>query len=85
MKYAYAVRDALVAKGRLCELLFVSTHHEVIFQVQEIIINEEITHQENNKEPTLERGKARKIMVIIGLWHTSSFSIMHSVLRMVLR
>ena len=58
VKYAYAVRDHLVTKGHFCKLLF-STHREVICQVQEIIIKEELTHQENNKEPTLESGKSR--------------------------
>jgi hypothetical protein len=57
IEYVYAVCDALVAKGHFCELLF--THHDVIHQVQEIVIKEELTRWENKKEPTLKRGQAR--------------------------
>jgi hypothetical protein len=62
VKYLYAVRVDLVTKGHFCKLLF-STHHKVICQVQEIIIKEELTHPENNKEPILERGKSRSNFV----------------------
>jgi len=58
VKYAYALRDTLIAKGHSCELLF-STRRNLIRQIRVLVLKEELDRRERSKEPTLERGQPR--------------------------
>ncbi len=55
VKYCEAVRDAIVALGHSCELLF-ADRHDVIRKLQTVVLREELRHREASKEPALGKG-----------------------------
>ena len=56
VKYSEAIRDAIVALGHTCELLF-ANRRDVISKLQTTVLREELKRREASNQPALEKGK----------------------------
>ena len=55
VKYCEAIKDAIIAMGHTCKLLF-ADQHDVIHKLQMTVLPEELKCREASNEPALEKG-----------------------------
>ena len=56
VKYCHAMRDAIVALGHTCKLIF-ANRRDVMSKLQTTVLLEELKRRDERKEPALEKGK----------------------------
>ncbi len=54
--YCEAVKDAIIANGHKCELLY-RDHRDVIKMLRATVVGEEVKRRDNGKEDALERDE----------------------------